>query len=57
MNQTLLSSLFFFGSAVIWAILAFFYEDFRLLNIILFIVFLVMALAERKKYQQGRDEP
>lgn len=55
MNQTLLSSLLFFISAAIWAILAFFSDDYRWLNIVLFIIFLVMGLAQRKKYQEGRD--
>lgn len=57
MNQTLLSSLLFFASAVIWAILAIFYEDFRWLNVGLFVIFLLMGMSKRKKYQQGRDEP
>ena len=55
MNQTLLSSLLFLISAAIWAILAFFSDDYRWLNIVLFIIFLVMGLAQRKKYQEGRD--
>lgn len=55
MNQTLLSSLLFLISAAIWAILAFFSDEYRWLNIVLFIIFLVMGLAQRKKYQEGRD--
>ncbi|MCA0969780.1 hypothetical protein LCM20_04115 [Halobacillus litoralis] len=57
MNQQLLSSLLFFTSSVIWAVLAYLYEDYRWLNIGLFILFLVMGIVKRKKYLQGRDEP
>ncbi|MBA2174673.1 hypothetical protein H0266_07080 [Halobacillus locisalis] len=56
MNQTLLSSLLFFISSAIWAILAFFFDDYRWLNIVLFIIFLVMGMSQRKKYQEGREE-
>ncbi|MBH0228610.1 hypothetical protein LCL89_07915 [Halobacillus yeomjeoni] len=56
MNQTLMSSILFLVSAAIWAVLAFFYEDFRWLNVFLFIVFLVMGLAKRKRYQEGREK-
>ncbi|SEB14976.1 hypothetical protein SAMN05421743_12071 [Thalassobacillus cyri] len=51
MSQTLYSSVLFLVSSVIWAILAFIYPDFRILNIILFIVFLVLGLRRRKQYQ------
>ncbi|MFG6116389.1 hypothetical protein ACGTN9_14490 [Halobacillus sp. MO56] len=51
MSQTLYSSVLFLVSSAIWAILAFIYPDFRVLNIILFIVFLVLGLRRRKQYQ------
>lgn len=55
MNQTLLSSVLFLISASIWAILAIFYDDYRWLNLFLFILFLVMGLAKRKSYMEGKD--
>ncbi|MBM7551223.1 hypothetical protein [Thalassobacillus pellis] len=54
MSQTLISSVLFFVSAAIWAVLAFIYDDFRVLNIILFIVFLLLGLLRRKQYQQEK---
>lgn len=55
MNQTLMSSVLFLISASIWAILAIFYDDYRWLNLFLFILFLVMGLAKRKSYLEGKD--
>ncbi|KHE67826.1 hypothetical protein [Halobacillus sp. BBL2006] len=55
MSQTLISSILFLISAAIWAVLAIFYDDFRWLNIFLFISFLVMGLAKRKRFQEEKD--
>ncbi|MFG6120304.1 MULTISPECIES: hypothetical protein [Thalassobacillus] len=50
-SQTLYSSILFLASAAIWAVLAFIYPDFRILNITLFVVFLILGLRRRKQYQ------
>ncbi len=55
MNQTLLSSILFFISAAIWAILAFVYFDLRWLNLFLFIIFLVLALSQYNRYHRDRE--
>ncbi|MGV2622883.1 hypothetical protein QRD89_04920 [Halobacillus sp. ACCC02827] len=55
MNQSLISSVLFLISAFIWALLAIIYEEFRLLNFFLFITFLVIGLAKRRRYQERRD--
>ncbi|MFQ3543397.1 hypothetical protein Q7A53_04875 [Halobacillus rhizosphaerae] len=55
MNQTLLSSILFFISAAIWAILAFVYFDLRWLNLLLFIIFLVLALTQYNRYYRDHE--
>ncbi|MGP4061842.1 hypothetical protein [Halobacillus litoralis] len=55
MSQTLISSMLFLISAAIWALLAIFYDDFRWLNIFLFITFLVMGLSKRHRHNQEKD--
>lgn len=54
-SQTLISSILFLVSAAIWALLAIFYDDFRWLNLFLFIAFLVMGLSKRRRYTQEKD--
>ncbi len=54
-SQTLVSSILFLISAAIWALLAIFYDDFRWLNLFLFIAFLVMGLSKRRRYIQEKD--
>jgi hypothetical protein len=55
MNQTLISSILFLVSASIWALLAIFYDDFRWLNLFLFVAFLVMGLSKRRRYIKEKD--
>ncbi|MBX0357309.1 hypothetical protein [Halobacillus sp. Nhm2S1] len=55
MSQTLISSILFLFSAAIWALLAIFYDDFRWLNLFLFVAFLVMGLSKRRRYIQEKD--
>ncbi|ASF38599.1 MULTISPECIES: hypothetical protein [Halobacillus] len=55
MSQSLLSSILFLISAAIWAVLAIFYDEFRWLNIGLFILFLVIGLSHRQRYLKERD--
>ncbi|WP_226576512.1 hypothetical protein [Halobacillus litoralis] len=55
MSQTLLSSILFLVSAAIWAVLAVFYDDYRWLNLFLFVVFLLMGLSKRRRHLQERD--
>ncbi|WP_181349344.1 hypothetical protein [Thalassobacillus sp. CUG 92003] len=55
MNQTLYSSILFLISAGIWAVLAFIYDDFRWLNIALFVIFLIMGLVRRKQFSQEKE--
>ncbi|UOQ43618.1 hypothetical protein MUN89_17165 [Halobacillus salinarum] len=55
MNQTLLSCILFFLSAVIWAVLAFVFEDLRWLNLLLFAIFLVLAIAQLNRYKHDSE--
>ncbi|WP_232324805.1 hypothetical protein [Halobacillus mangrovi] len=55
MTQMWITSILFLTSAAIWAVLAIIYEDFRLLNLFLFITFLLIGLTQRKKYKEKKD--
>ncbi|CDQ21198.1 hypothetical protein SAMN05192559_10622 [Halobacillus karajensis] len=56
MSQTFLSSTLFLISSGIWALLAILFHDFRLLNLFLFIVFLMMGLSKRHRLIYEKDD-